>query len=219
VRAICTDGTEIECENFKAVEGGVLLTTDKKRKTVFGFVPNTNLSYVLPDDVVPARAPETPAGESDETVSAERDPSADAALRITAGADGDAADTDDADHGTTTERDASGGDADDADDPVAGLVAGAPDATTIDPAEDLRRLAGLGDTYAARFREAGVETISDLRARSVDEVAAIASVPRGRAERWLRLVTVREDAGTDAGAAAESAVATDTSETEVSESR
>lgn len=208
MKAICTDGTEIECKNFKAVEGGVLLTRDKKRKTVFGFVPNTNLAYVLPDDVAPARS-------SDEA-SPERDPPTDdAALRIPTGDEAEsdegedaaeadegdgATETDDGDGATVTEtadseeRDATTA----ADDSVAGLVGGAPDATTLDPTEDLRRLAGLGDTYAERLRAAGLETVSDLRGQSVDEVVEIARVPRGRAERWLRLVTAREDVGTDA---------------------
>jgi predicted flap endonuclease-1-like 5' DNA nuclease len=50
MKAICTDGTEIECENFKAIDGGVLLTKDRKRKKVIGFVPNDDLRYVVPDE-------------------------------------------------------------------------------------------------------------------------------------------------------------------------
>ena len=201
MRAVCTDGTEIACANFTAVEGGVLLTSDKKRKTVFGFVPNANLAYVLPDDVEPVRPSSAPQ-RAEPTDDAAEDEGAGASVEtidvVEEGAD------DDADAGNVVDLDVTeegdGADESDADeagraeDVTEGLVTGAPDATTVAPDEDLRRLAGLGDTYAARLHEAGVETVSDLRARSVDEVTAIARVPRGRAERWLRLVTPREDA-------------------------
>ncbi len=50
--AVCTDGTRLECANFKAIDSGVLLTEDVKRKRVLGFVPNDRLRYVLPTDVV-----------------------------------------------------------------------------------------------------------------------------------------------------------------------
>ena len=50
MKAICADGTEIECENFKAIDSGVLLTKDRKRNKVIGFVPNDDLRYVVPED-------------------------------------------------------------------------------------------------------------------------------------------------------------------------
>ena len=50
MKAICTDGTEIECENFRAIDSGVLLTKDRKRNKVIGFVPNGDLRYVVPED-------------------------------------------------------------------------------------------------------------------------------------------------------------------------
>lgn len=50
--AVCTDGTRLECANFKAIDSGVLLTEDVKRKRVLGFVPNDRLRYVLPTEVV-----------------------------------------------------------------------------------------------------------------------------------------------------------------------
>lgn len=48
--AVCKDGTRIGCTNFEAIDGGVLLTEDLKRKRVFGFVPNDELRYVLPTE-------------------------------------------------------------------------------------------------------------------------------------------------------------------------
>jgi predicted flap endonuclease-1-like 5' DNA nuclease len=190
MKAICTDGTEIECEKFKSVEGGVVLTADRKRKKVVGFVPNATLAYVLPDDIEPVRHQTATSDAETDAVAAEVavvDEAADA---------GEAVDLATVGEGEAPDADDPGGD-DAADDPGAGLVSGAPDATTVDPGEDPRRLAGLGDTYAGRLRAAGIETLSDLRASSVDEVAEAARVPRGRAERWLRLVTPREDEAGD----------------------
>jgi predicted flap endonuclease-1-like 5' DNA nuclease len=54
MQAILTSGHTIECANFKAIDSGVVLTADEKRKQVIGFVPNERLAYVVPDD----RAPE-----------------------------------------------------------------------------------------------------------------------------------------------------------------
>ena len=47
---VCKDGARIGCTNFEAIDGGVLLTEDLKRKRVFGFVPNDELRYVLPTE-------------------------------------------------------------------------------------------------------------------------------------------------------------------------
>ncbi|WP_254535021.1 helix-hairpin-helix domain-containing protein [Halomarina litorea] len=49
--AVCKDGTTVECANFTAIESGVLLTEDLKRKQVVGFVPHEELRYVLPTTV------------------------------------------------------------------------------------------------------------------------------------------------------------------------
>ena len=47
---VCEDGTTIGCTNFEAIDSGVLLTEDLKRKRVFGFVPNDEVRYVLPSE-------------------------------------------------------------------------------------------------------------------------------------------------------------------------
>lgn len=54
MKAICTNGLVIDCGNFKAIDGGVILTEDVKRKRPIGFVPTGELRYVLPDEVAPA---------------------------------------------------------------------------------------------------------------------------------------------------------------------
>ncbi len=60
MRVVLTDGTEFSCENFKALESGVLLTKDKKRKKVIGFVPIHQLRYVVPEDLEPQESPTVP---------------------------------------------------------------------------------------------------------------------------------------------------------------
>lgn len=45
---VCTDGTEIGCTNFKAIDSGVLLTHDLKKNRVFGFVSHDEVRFVLP---------------------------------------------------------------------------------------------------------------------------------------------------------------------------
>jgi predicted flap endonuclease-1-like 5' DNA nuclease len=139
MRVVLTDGSEITCENFKAIESGVLLTKDKKRKKVFGFVALDEVRYVLPEDV------EVERGDRGVETHGE------SALRSRP-----------ADGGTDVVLDSTDG----ADD-------------------DLRRLGGLGSTYADRLRSAGYETLSDLAAADPVALAEVASVPPGRGRRWV----------------------------------
>ncbi|WEL26613.1 helix-hairpin-helix domain-containing protein [Haloferax volcanii] len=54
MKVYLTDGTSFECGGYKALDsGGVVLTADRKRKQVVGYVPADALVYVLPDDVAP----------------------------------------------------------------------------------------------------------------------------------------------------------------------
>lgn len=53
MKAICKNGLVIDCGNFKAIDGGVVLTKDKKRKKNNGFVPMAELKYIVPDGAVP----------------------------------------------------------------------------------------------------------------------------------------------------------------------
>ncbi|MDS0299772.1 helix-hairpin-helix domain-containing protein [Halogeometricum sp. S1BR25-6] len=48
--AVTRSGLTVGCENFKAIDGGVLLFADVKRKRVSGFVPREELKYVLSAD-------------------------------------------------------------------------------------------------------------------------------------------------------------------------
>ncbi|MFC7202560.1 helix-hairpin-helix domain-containing protein [Haloferax namakaokahaiae] len=54
MKVYTTDGLVFECGGYKAVRaGGVVLTRDKKRKHVIGYVPAAQLRYILPDDIEP----------------------------------------------------------------------------------------------------------------------------------------------------------------------
>jgi polyhydroxyalkanoate synthase len=54
--------------------------------------------------------------------------------------------------------------------------AGSPDVETVD---------GIGPTYAERLREAGIETVEDLRAVDVEAAADAAEAPESRVEDWV----------------------------------
>lgn len=82
VQVVCKDGTTIQCQNFQAVDSGVLLyqstpereeedeEMDIEDRDATGFVPITELKFVLPDDVLQrqraqqerGRAPQVPPG-------------------------------------------------------------------------------------------------------------------------------------------------------------
>ncbi|WEL30389.1 helix-hairpin-helix domain-containing protein [Haloferax volcanii] len=69
MKVYLADGTSFECGGYKALDsGGVVLTADRKRKQVVGYVPADALVYVLPDDVAPgdSLADADDASEDDE---------------------------------------------------------------------------------------------------------------------------------------------------------
>ena len=63
MKAICTDGTIVECDRFRAIDEGVLLFDDPEEieeeggedveisEEAAGFIPLRELLYVLPDRV------------------------------------------------------------------------------------------------------------------------------------------------------------------------
>jgi len=75
VQVICKDGTTIQCEDFEATDSGVLFyqeasgrqegeSEDEKeeRHSASGFVPVTELRFVLPDEMVQRQARARQAG-------------------------------------------------------------------------------------------------------------------------------------------------------------
>lgn len=60
MQIFCTDGTTVECTSFRAVDSGILLFDEEpedesEHGEATGFVPITQLKYVLPDDAQPAQ--------------------------------------------------------------------------------------------------------------------------------------------------------------------
>lgn len=58
MQAVCTDGTIIECDRFRAIDDGVLLfdeesgeADEEKSEEATGFIPLQSLRFVLPDSV------------------------------------------------------------------------------------------------------------------------------------------------------------------------
>ncbi|SFR64663.1 helix-hairpin-helix domain-containing protein [Halogeometricum limi] len=66
---VCTDGTEIGCTNFKAIDSGLLLTDDLTKNRVFGFVAQDEVRFVLPTETaerVVAEAASDEEGDDEE---------------------------------------------------------------------------------------------------------------------------------------------------------
>lgn len=58
MKVFCTDGTTVECEAFRALDAGILLFEeepggDEAHDEATGFVPLTQIKYVLPEGVQP----------------------------------------------------------------------------------------------------------------------------------------------------------------------
>ena len=58
MQAVCTDGTIIECDRFRAIDDGVLLfdqgsgeSNEEESEEATGFIPLQSLRFVLPDSV------------------------------------------------------------------------------------------------------------------------------------------------------------------------
>ncbi len=59
------------------------------------------------------------------------------------------------------------------------------EASAGNTAESIDAVTGIGPAYAERLREAGIETVDDLRGSDPTTVADAADAPLGRAENWL----------------------------------
>ena len=316
MQAILTSGHTIECANFKAIDSGVVLTADEKRKQVIGFVPNERLAYVVPDDRAPelvdvvesegttgfesesegsgladrldaietrfdeltggvgepstvetgvsitvqeetetaeetgthvdvaydesetepteehgesqteAEAPEGTSVEESEAEE-EADETAREALEVTEGVESEAEDDAEstADEPETDERGEEAESDAEAVEPEAEVESGAEQPETEEEAasprdiaeedetaavedemaeieatvessdaepeseeSELTTLRGLGPTYAGRLEAAGIATLDDVRAASVEELAEAADVAESRADDWKRQV-------------------------------
>lgn len=78
MQVICKDGTTIQCSDFEAVDSGVLLYRERSRRETrseedeededeerraTGFVPITELKFVLPDELASAGGQQTGTAE------------------------------------------------------------------------------------------------------------------------------------------------------------
>lgn len=57
-----------------------------------------------------------------------------------------------------------------------------------DPVETLN---GIGDAYAARLAEAGIDTVADLAAADAADLAEATDIAEGRLENWIQQATER----------------------------
>lgn len=61
MKVICKDGTTFQCQRFRAIDSGVLLfenqpqgdTEEEDAEEASGFIPITELKYILPDEIQP----------------------------------------------------------------------------------------------------------------------------------------------------------------------
>ncbi|POG55660.1 helix-hairpin-helix domain-containing protein [Haloferax marisrubri] len=184
MKVYLTDGTSFECGGYKALDsGGVVLTSDKKRKHVVGYVPADALVYVLPDDVAPG---DSLAEEGDGDDAGEEGDDDEGRESDDAGDVPDAAD--DGDEHETGESETEGHDSRD------------PDQTTVEAEVD-PDVAGV-TTVADGETE---HTHADLAAR-IDEVESRVDGLDGRVDAMTeQLATVVSAGGVGAEAAAEEA--------------
>jgi hypothetical protein len=57
MKAICTDGTTVDCQSYKPLDTGVVLFEDENQERQRAFVPINALQYIIPDDVQPGGVP------------------------------------------------------------------------------------------------------------------------------------------------------------------
>lgn len=206
MKVLCTDGTAIDCDDFRAVESGVVLL-DEQVGDAIGFVPSHRVEYVLPDALVgegwtplgETRTEEIPVGEPGLAApSGDREAVEGATtgtLDRTAGGTGAGGEVavertgaaQSVELGLLREQ-------------VEALQArlelmerrsgleGAETAGQAEPVEHelVREIDGLGPTYVRRLQAAGIETVADLATASPVRVAEAAETAENRAEDWIQ---------------------------------
>ncbi|WP_435358807.1 helix-hairpin-helix domain-containing protein [Haloarchaeobius sp. DFWS5] len=188
MQAITKSGVSVPCANFKAIDTGVVLTEDEKRKHVVGFIPYEDLQFVLPDDVAATldRPTAAPRPEADEQ----------AATRDADATGGETKDADTTDDGpTASERESTAGEGEDTTDERAAAIGEPSGSDTNDATAGATRRAraisaltqihGLGPTYATRLYDAGIVSLAALADASPAMVADATNVPEQRAQHWI----------------------------------
>ncbi|WP_435319231.1 helix-hairpin-helix domain-containing protein [Haloarchaeobius sp. TZWSO28] len=172
MKAITKTGVSVSCGNFKAIDEGVVLTADEKRKQVVGFIPYDDLQFVLPDDV----ADQLDAHE--EPVSATHSLTDDE-VAWTEGT-GEAIGID-IEHRPTGESEMEFDEPESDRDSWAEMT----DEQRATAFSELTAIHGLGPTYANRLRGAGIETLRGLSMSTPEHVAEAVDISKSRARIWV----------------------------------
>lgn len=168
MKVFLEDGMAIDCGGYKAVDTGIVLTEDPKRKNVIGFVPQERVKFILPDDVLDERQRADGTTEFVYVPDDERQQRIDELEARVAELEAERANA----KARVAEVEAQ----------LADLEAER--AAEVEP-EDLTVIDGIGPTYAERLEVAGITTFAALRSATVAEVVEAADVSEERAEDWI----------------------------------
>ncbi|WP_439027149.1 helix-hairpin-helix domain-containing protein [Haloarchaeobius sp. DT45] len=169
MKAITKSGVSVPCENFKAIDEGVLLFADEKKKQLVGFVPYEDLQFVLPDDV----ADDLDAGASEPEPVAE--PLTDAEIAWSE-ATGEAIGVD-IEHGAVATPESAG--------ETATAEGAESEIDRVRAISELTAIHGLGPTYADRLRSAGIESLRGLAMSTPERIASVVDISKSRASIWV----------------------------------
>lgn len=167
MKVVLEDGMTVDCGNYKAVDAGLVLTADAKRKQVIGFVPHDQVRFVLPDDVLAER--EGDGGTTEFVYVSDTDQQA----RI------------EELEATVTDLEARLVEA------AADAEAGVKARKHVDEPENLEVIDGIGPTYHERLTEAGITTFEQLRRSSMANVVEATGVSEERAQAWIDATKMR----------------------------
>jgi predicted flap endonuclease-1-like 5' DNA nuclease len=79
MKAVLTDDSSVDCAGFKALDAGVVLFADERRRDALGFLPTERLRYVLPASEVATTPDGDPATTPEATAESEPDEETEAA--------------------------------------------------------------------------------------------------------------------------------------------
>jgi predicted flap endonuclease-1-like 5' DNA nuclease len=187
MKVILEDGMAIDCGGYKAIDTGLVLTEDAKRKNVIGFVPQERVQFILPDDVLDERRREDGTTEFVYVPDDERQRRIDELEAEVAALEAEVA---------NHEAKVAAVEAQLAE--VEAERAAAVESET-EP-EDLTVISGIGPKYAERLEAVGITTFRALRAATVEEVVEATDVSEERAEEWIE-ATRKADTSSSASAA------------------
>lgn len=193
MKVILEDGMAIDCGGYKAIDTGLVLTEDAKRKNVIGFVPRERVQFILPDDVLDERRREDGTTEFVYVPDDERQRRIDELEAEVAALEAEVA---------NHEAKVAAVEAQ-----LAEVEAErAAELESETEPEDLTVISGIGPKYAERLEAAGITTFRALRAATVEEVMEATDVSEERAERWIeatRKADAESSVESDAAAATE----------------